>query len=116
VTCSALESVDALIARAKSVRAMSPLSRERNAELLSQHGELLTALETLRAYIDGQATITSALSARVSDLASLYSETAPGQWTIRPQMATRFKGALYRLLDLVRDLRRKADEQQREKP
>jgi hypothetical protein len=93
---------------------MSPLSRERNAELLSQHGELLTALLTLRAIIDGQATITSALSARVSDLASLYIETEPGQWVIRPQMATRFKRALFRLLDLVRDLGRAADTDSRE--
>lgn len=104
--CEPLASIDALIVRAESARRMSPLSAQRNAELLYQHGELLTALRTLRAFTDGQTELISVLSERVNALASLYSETSPGsgEWVIRPKMATRFKGALFALLNLVRDL------------
>lgn len=102
--CDLLESIDSLIAKAEAVRARSWKEPERNAELLHQHADLLKALKTLRGYVDGQAMITSALSERVNALASLYFETAPGQWLIRPAKASRFRGALWRLLDLVRDM------------
>ena len=101
-----LAEIDGLIAKAEAARRISPLDRTRNAELLYQHGELLTGLKTLRAHTDGIVTATSALSERVNRLASLYSESrsGAGDWTIRPQMATRFKPALFSLLALVRDL------------
>lgn len=104
--CELLRSIDALIAKAEEARRLPVLSPQRNAELLLQHAELLDCLRTLRAYVDGQTTITSALSERVSKLASLYFETAPGagDWTIRPKMATKFRPALCALLELVRDM------------
>lgn len=106
MACELLAEIDSLIAKAEAVRARSWKEPTRNAELLHQHGELLAGLRFLRGYIDGQATITSALSERVNALASLYSETAPGHWMIKPQAATRFRGALWRLLDLVSDMRK----------
>lgn len=101
-----LAEIDRLIAKAEAARNLPALSAYRNAELLLQHAELLKALKTARAFIDGHTTITSALSERVRRLASLYSETrsGAGDWTIRPQMATRFKPALFSLLALVRDM------------
>ena len=99
-----LASIDSLIAKAEAARKLPVLSPQRNAELLLQHAELLDTLRTLRAYVDGTESAISALSERVNALASLYAEQQPGVWMIRPQMASRFRGALFRLLDLVRDM------------
>ena len=100
-----LAEIDGLIAKAEAARRISPLDRTRNAELLYQHGELLTGLKMLRAHTDGIVTATLELSERVNALASLYSESLPnkGDWTIKPTMATRFRPRLHALLDLVRD-------------
>lgn len=110
MACELLESIDALIQKAEATRSLHVLKAERNASLLLQHSELLQGLKTLRAYIDGQATITCALSERVNVLASLYFEPEPKRWLIRPTMATRFRSALWALLDLARDMKGSAEE------